>query len=214
MLRVGVGVAFPPFMWVEENNGQKVFKGIVSDYLAYLTEHLGLEMNIVFDIPFNEALAQGRKKQIDLFPCLSQTPERAEFLRFTPPYLNYPLVVITREDAPIIGRVEDLRGKRIALVRHLFIYSRLKNQYPDLDVTHVFTKTVDENLEAVSLARADACIINLAAASYYIQKKGLTNLRIAAPVDWEGGGPGHGRQKRLAGPGRYPGKGIECHAPG
>ena len=66
------------------------------------------------------------------------------------------------------------------------VYSKLKNDYPTLDVEYLFTRKTEENLEAVSSGRADACIINLAAATYYIQKKGLTNLRIAASVNWEG----------------------------
>ena len=185
-LRLGVGVAFPPFMWVEKKDGQHIFKGMVSDYVDMLSERLGVDMQIVFGIPFNEALARGRTGQIDLFPCLSKTPERSLFLLFTEPYLSFPLVIITREDAPIVGGVEDLRGKRFAVVKHLVVYSKMENEYSDLNLNYVFTKKVDENLDAVSLGRADACIINLAVASYYIQRKGLTNLRVAAPVRWEG----------------------------
>ena len=185
-LRLGVGIAFPPFMWVENENGRQLFKGMVSDYVDLLGEQLGMDMQIVFGISFDEALAQGRTGRIDLFPCISRTPERSEFLLFTEPYLSYPLVIITREDAPIIGGVKDLGGKRFATVKHLVVYSKMRNEYSHLNLNYVFTKKVEENLEAVSLGRADACIINLGAASYYIQKKGLTNLRIAAPVNWEG----------------------------
>jgi two-component system cell cycle sensor histidine kinase/response regulator CckA len=185
-LRLGVGVAFPPYMWVENKDGQHIFKGMVSDYVDLLSERLGVDMQIVFGIPFKEALDRGRTGRIDFFPCLAKTPERAQFLLFTKPYLSYPLVIITREGAPIVGGVEDLRGKRFAVVKHLFVYSKMQNDYPNLDLNYVFTDKIEENLEAVSLGRADACIINLAAASYYIQKKGLTNLRIAASVNWKG----------------------------
>lgn len=185
-LRLGVGVAFPPFMWVEKKNDKSEFKGIVSDYVNLLSKRLNVDMEIVFDISFKEALARGQDGRIDFFPCLSNTPERSKFLLFTEPYLKYPIVIITREDAPIIGGIEDLRGKKIAIVKHLVVYSKLKNDYPELNLNYVFTQKVEENLEAVSLDRADACIINLAAASYYIQKKGLTNLRIAAPINWDG----------------------------
>jgi two-component system, cell cycle sensor histidine kinase and response regulator CckA len=185
-LRLGVGVAFPPFMWVEKKDGQHIFKGMVSDYVDLLSERLGVDMQIVFGIPFKEALDRGRIGRIDFFPCLSKTLERSQFLLFTKPYLSYPLVIITRESAPIVGGVEDLKGKPFAVVKHLFVYSKIQNEYPNLDLNYVFTGKVEENLEAVSLGRADACIINLAAASYYIQKKGLTNLRIAASVNWKG----------------------------
>jgi PAS domain S-box-containing protein len=185
VLRLGVGIAFPPFMWVQEKNGRQMFMGMVSDYVDLLGEKMGVNMEIVFGIPFGEALARGRDGRIDFFPCLSSTPERSEFLLFTQPYLSYPLVVMTREDAPFIGGVRELEGKRFAVVKRLVVYSKIKTEYPNLHLNYVFTRKVEENLEAVSMGRADACIINLAVASYYIQKKGLANLRIAAPVNWE-----------------------------
>jgi two-component system cell cycle sensor histidine kinase/response regulator CckA len=185
-LKLGVGIAFPPFMWVDKKDGRTMFKGIVSDYVGLLEKKLNTDMQLALDITFDQALARGRNGQIDLFPCLSKTPERAQFLLFTKPYLSYPLVIIIREGAPIVGAVVDLNGKRLAVVKHLSVYSKLQNDYPTLDIKYLFTRTTEENLEAVSLGRADACITNLAVATYYIQKKGLTNLRIAASVNWEG----------------------------
>ncbi len=186
ILKLGVGVAFPPYMWVENKDGAHIFKGMVSDYVDLLAQRLDVDMQIVLGIPFNEALERGKVGQIDFFPCLSKTAERSGFLLFTEPYLTYPMVVIAREDAPIISGVEDLAGKRFAVVKHLVVYSKIQSYYPNLNLNYVFTHKVSENLEAVSLGRADACIINLAAASYYIQAKGLTNLRVTAPVDWTG----------------------------
>lgn len=184
-VKVGVGIAFPPYMWVEKENGQNSFKGMVSDYLNLIEDRLGVDMQIAFGIPFNEALTRGKDKKIDFFPCLSRTPDRSEFLSFTKPYFSYPMVIITREDAPIIGSMEELNGKKVAVVKHLVLFSKLQNDY-QIDLDYLFTKTVDENLEAVAMGHADACIMNLAVASYYIQKKGLTTLKIAAPANLDG----------------------------
>ncbi len=186
IVKVGVGVAFPPYMWVEKENGKNIFKGIVSDYLVKISERTGIEMKIELDIPFNEALSRGKDKEIDFFPCLSQTPERSKFLSFTGSYLSYPMVIITRENAPIIGSINDLNEKRIAIVKHLVVFSKIQNEYQNLNIDYIFTKTVDENLDAVSMGRADACIINLAVATYYTHKKGITNLKVAAPANMDG----------------------------
>ena len=183
--RLGVGIGFPPFQWVERRDGKYEFKGMVSDYVNLLEEKLGVKMEVVFGITFDQALEYARLGKIDLLPCLAPTPERAEFLLFTNHYLSYPLTIITREDAPLISGVRDLKGKRVAAVKYLSIYSALTNDYPDLALEFVETHSLSENLEAVSLGRADACIINLAAASYFIQKKGLTNLSVAYTLDWD-----------------------------
>ncbi len=122
-LRLGVAVAFSSYMWVDNINDSYIFRGMVSDYIGLLAKRLDVDMQIVFGIPFNEALNRGKEGLIDFFPCLSKIQERSKFLLFTEPYLTYPLVIITREDAPILGRVEDLEGKRLAVVKHL-VYVR------------------------------------------------------------------------------------------
>lgn len=183
-MRLGVGIAFPPFQWMEKENDQQVFKGMVSDYVRLFENRLGVRMQVIHGITFKQALSMGKEKKIDFFPCISKTVERSDYLIFTEPYLSYPLVIVTRENAPLISGVEDLNGKKLALVKVLSVYSKLRNDYPHLKIDFIGTENVGENLQAVSIGQADACIINIAAASYYIHKKGLTNLRITAPVNW------------------------------
>lgn len=186
IIKVGVGVAFPPYMWVEEKEEQKIFKGMVSDYLNIFSKKLGVTFSPFLDIPFKESLEKGKRGEIDLFACLSETKERAAFLNFTEPYLSYPMVIITKENAPLIGGINDLRGKKISIVKHLAAFSTLVKKSPEKNFHFHFVNTVDQNLEAVSFGKADACIINLAVATYYIQKKGITNLKIASPADLDG----------------------------
>ena len=182
-IRLGVGVSFPPYQWVEQTNNEYVFKGIVSDYIKILENKLNVKMEVVFGLSFNQALELGRKKEIDLFPCLAQTPERSEFLIFTNPYISYPSVIITREDAPFIGGIKDLSDKKVSLVKNQFIYSLLKKNYDHLNLQIIETENAEEDLQAVSFGRADACLMDLGVASYFIQKLRITNLKIAAPTE-------------------------------
>lgn len=184
VLHLGVGIAFPPFQYVEEENGEKVFKGMVSDYLKRMEELLGIRLVPVLGISFKEALEMGKKGQLELFPCIANTPERNEYLLFTRPYLSYPLVIITRDNAPFVGGIEDLHNKRVAVIKTLANYSKLANEYPDLDIDFIFKSNAQSRLEAVSLGEADACIANLAVASAIIRKRGFSNLRVAAPTPW------------------------------
>ncbi|WP_419783546.1 PAS domain S-box protein [Maridesulfovibrio sp.] len=184
VLRLGVGVKFPPFQYVENESGVPVFKGMVSSYLDLVEGRLGIKLKPVYGISFKEALEMGRSKQIDLFPCISQTPERQKYLVYTETYLSYPLVIITREDAPLVSRINDLEGRKIAVVKFLATYSKLTNDYPDLNFDYLFRNNIAEVLEAVSLGEADACIANLAVSSYEINKRGLYNLRVASPTPW------------------------------
>jgi len=184
-MRVGVGLNFPPFQYVDEEKTGLVFKGMVSDYLTLLGERLGIELSPVMDISFEEALERGRRGEMDVYACIAETPERAEFLLFTKPYLEYPLVIIARDDSPFIGSIRDLQGKRVAITKPLVHYNLFLKHYPDLDVRFVFQADVPSEVAAVALGKADACVANLAVVSYLIKKNGWSNLRVAAPTPWK-----------------------------
>lgn len=185
VLRAGVGTAFPPIMFVQKQNDEFAFKGMVADYLKLMEERLQVRIEPHYDITFKEALQLGREKKIDIFPCVAVTPERLRFLTFTEPYLSYPLVVITREGSPFVSSIEELAPLRIAIVKHLSVYSKLKDDYPIIKFNYVYKQTVPDVLKAVSVGEADACIINLAVAIYEINRQGLGNLRVAAPTPWK-----------------------------
>jgi len=123
---------------------------IEPNFSAYLDGFSANVKDILYNIPFDDALAKAEAGQIDFLPCLSRTPERSKCLLFTEPYISYPFVIVTRENAPIVGSVKDLDGKSLAVVKHLVVYSKLRNEYPDLNIDYFFTRKVEENLEAVS----------------------------------------------------------------
>jgi signal transduction histidine kinase/ABC-type amino acid transport substrate-binding protein/FixJ family two-component response regulator len=173
--RVGVGIAWPPFQYVE--NGE--FKGIAGDYIRILSERLGIRMEIVSNVSsFQQVLDMAKKKEIDVLGCVTETPERKEYMNFTQPYLSSPVVIIMPKDASSVRGLGDLNGKKVAFVKSLATYERVKDSFPG--IIPYFVGTPAEQLEAVSLGRADACLENLAAASYVIQKKKLDNLKVAA----------------------------------
>jgi two-component system sensor histidine kinase EvgS len=182
-LRLGVGIAFPPYQWVERTNDRFVFKGVVSEYVKILENRLNVKMEIVFGLKFQEALELGKKREIDLFPCLVQLPERLEFLLFTKPYISYPSVIITRDDAPFIGSLQDLQGRKVSLVKDQAIYSLLKKSYSHLNIQIIESEDAEQDLKTVSFGRADACLMDLGVASYLIQKLKIANLKFAAPSE-------------------------------
>ncbi|MGE4298857.1 MAG: transporter substrate-binding domain-containing protein [Desulfovibrionaceae bacterium] len=185
VLRLGVGVAFPPFQYVEMEGGAPVFRGMVSDYMRLLSERLGVRMEPQFGISFKEALERGKQGEIDVFPCIAPTPERDTFLTYTDPYLDYPLVIINREGSRFIGGVDDLAGRKVATVPTLATYPKYLNDLRHIKMDFLFKPDVPEVLAAVATGEADACTANLAVASYLIKKNGWTNLRVAAPTPWK-----------------------------
>ncbi len=169
--------AFPPFHFYTEEGE---LRGIASEYLAFFSEITGVGFEFVPNIPWPDVLDLAKKREIDLIGCVGKSRERERFLHFGEPYLSFPMVILTQKDAPFIGGLGDLAGKKVAFIKKVMTYDWVLAE--GVEVEPVFVDTPLDALEAVSLGNALAVIDNLAASSYLIQKKGLSNLKVAAPT--------------------------------
>ncbi len=178
-IRISGPQAFPPFQFFDDDG---VFKGMASDYVFHMADMLGLHVEVVQKSPWPDVLKKVENKEIDILTCAAATPERAKYLSYTSAHLSFPLVIVSRKDGPFISGIDDLDHKNVALVRKIATYDWLNR-----DRVTVVPRFVDKPLEAlrdVSSGGADATIENLAAATYLIEKNGLTNLKIAAPTPY------------------------------
>ena len=179
ILRVAGPKAFPPFYYYEKDGA---VKGIAYDYIRFIMEQLGVEMEIQRNLPWPDVLRKARKKEIDVISCAAKSAEREAYLSFSNPYLTFPFVIISRRDGPFISGIDDLHGIKVSLIKKVSTYEWLKRD--KIDVIPHFVNTPLEGLKAVSVGLADAYIGNLAAVSYMIEKNGLANLKIAAPTPY------------------------------
>ncbi|MBL6994830.1 transporter substrate-binding domain-containing protein [Desulfobacula sp.] len=179
-IEIGGPKSFPPFHYFEEDGG---LKGISADYINAIMNQLGVKVNVQNNLPWPEVLKRAESGKIDLIPCIAKTDEREKFLSFSSPYLSFPLVIINKKDMPFIGGVEDLAGKKLAVIRKISTIEWLKRD--GINFIPYYVESPLKGLESVSFGKADAQIENLAVASYLIQKYGLTNLKIAAPTHYD-----------------------------
>ncbi len=171
--------SFPPFYFL---NGNDELQGISADYIKRISKRLGIAINVIKNLPWQEVLDKAQAGEIDLIACLAKIKERESYLHYSSPYLSFPLVIISKKDASFIGGIEDLHNKKLALIKKNVTVGWLKNDGIDFIFHEVQTPL--KGLEAVSYGNADASIENLATASYLIQKQGLTNLKVAAPTPY------------------------------
>jgi PAS domain S-box-containing protein len=178
-LRVAGPRAFPPFQYIEEDGS---VAGMASDYIRILSEQLGVRMEVQTDLMWPEVLQNAKDRKLDLLSCTARTADRETYLTFTNPYLSFPMVIISQKDGPFIGGLQDLYGKKVAVIRKASTYEWL--QRDQIGIEPHFVNSPLEALEAVSVGLAEAHVGNLAAISYLIEKNGLTNLKVAAPTDY------------------------------
>ncbi|RLB89536.1 MAG: hypothetical protein DRH26_11380, partial [Deltaproteobacteria bacterium] len=179
-INIGGPKSFPPFHFFDDKND---LKGISADYITMIMNSLGVKVNVLNNLPWPEVLKKAASGEIDLIPCIAKTEEQEAFLDFSHPYLSFPLVIITRKDTQFIRGIEDLTGRKLAIIQKISTGEWLKRD--GIDFIPYYIESPLKGLEAVSFGRADALIENLASATYLIQEYGLTNLKIAAPTRYE-----------------------------
>ncbi|MBF0204365.1 MAG: transporter substrate-binding domain-containing protein [Desulfamplus sp.] len=181
VLRVSGPKSFPPFSCFDE---QEKSSGMSFDYLMLILGQFGLKAEVQKPLPWTEVLQKAENKEIDLLTCAARTQDREAYLRFSNPYLSFPLVIISRKDAPFISSVNDMDGMKVALVKQTLGYQWLSKD-DHIDVVFDFAKSPLDALKSVSMGDSQFAVENLATASYLIEKYGLTNLKIAAPTAYD-----------------------------
>jgi two-component system, NarL family, sensor histidine kinase EvgS len=176
-IRVGYDPGWPPF---SVRDGQGKFSGIDADLLDLLARRFGFKFEFVTRPTWPEVYDAAKTGEIDMLVGTARTAERERDFLFTRPYLTFPVVIVTRNDEPMVWSVLDLVGRRVAGVRGYVATSELQRMYPG--ITFQLTDTVQEGLATVSNGKADAFVTNLPNVSFVAKTRGLTNLKIAGVV--------------------------------
>jgi ABC-type amino acid transport substrate-binding protein/CheY-like chemotaxis protein len=177
-IRLGVDPYWPPFDYIDKDG--KTHKGMAADFVQLLSTRLGVVFELNLTSSWGEVIDKAKNREIDVIASLVETDSRKKFLKFSDPYLSFPWVIITRNDFDFIGSIEDLLGKRVAVISQYATHERLLNEYPEISPA-----TYSEPLKAlmaVSTGKEDAYIGNLVATSFLIEQHNLANLKVAAPT--------------------------------
>ena len=177
-IRLGVDPAYPPFEFVAEDG---TFSGMASDYVRLVSERLGIDIKVVPDLSWRQVLDGARARELDLISAAAETPERREYLEFATPHMSFPVIIVTRDNYPLIAGLDDLAGKTVALPDGYAVMTTVIREFPAI-VPHIVASP-KEALEAVALGKADATVMNLAVASFVIRSNDFGNLKIASPAD-------------------------------
>ena len=165
-IRVGVDTAWRPIEFVE--NG--VHKGFSADYLALLNERLGINMEPVIGLTWNQVLSGIKNDSLDVIACIRPTPSRRGSIDFTRPYLSFPISIFMKQDADIITGLKDLNGKRVGIIENYAEEELLQQNFPEIELVKV--NNVVAGLRWVSVDKIDAYVGNVAAGAYAIQREG------------------------------------------
>lgn len=179
VIRLAPDPDYAPIEYFDESGK---YCGLAADYIALVEEMLGIRFQIVRLNNWDEILKKTKDGEIDMWGAAAQNPQRSKYMWFTGSYVAFPSVIITRESVTESLTPEKLSGMKVAIATGYADHDFIKFHFPHLLLDEV--PTIETGLRKVSFGMVDAFITNLGAATYYIEKGGITNLRVAGDVDY------------------------------
>ncbi len=170
---------FPPFSFVD-SQGQH--RGMSADVLELVQEHTGLKFQAVAAADRATNIDRLKRREVDLLTSLRPTSEREQFIAFTSAYVSSPAVVLRRRGDRRPGDLAAMGGERVAVDRGSAAASFLRESFPD--VTLVPVDVAAQGLRDLVFGDVDACAVNLATASYLIERDRLGGLRVAGETGY------------------------------
>ncbi len=165
---------FPPFSFID---GQGEHRGLSADVLELLQAHTGLKFQAVAAGDRASNLERLKRHEVDLLTSLRPTADRAQYMAFTSAYVSSPGVILRRRGDHRSGDPEQMAGQRVAVERGSALEGFLRDASPGLLL--VERDFVGQGLRDLAFSEVDACAINLASASYLIERDRVTGLRVA-----------------------------------
>ncbi|MBN2538489.1 MAG: transporter substrate-binding domain-containing protein [Deltaproteobacteria bacterium] len=182
VLRMGYDTSWPP---VEYMDSEGRFVGMSADFTKLVGNIVGVAIQPTAPKSWQTTLEEIKSGSIDVLFAVTRTPQREEFLSFSKPYLNFPMVIVTDQAASYIGDMNELKGKKIAVVNGHASHDILKVRHPELDL--MLTADAKAGLHAVKRRDAYAYIGSLAAISYVISHESISSLMVCGetPYNYE-----------------------------
>jgi two-component system sensor histidine kinase EvgS len=176
-LKVSIDESFLPFAFVNEEGE---FRGISADVLAKVALRTGLKFDIQRTNSVAEMLEQIRTGKSDLLITLTPSRAREGLLRFTRPYLSTPYVLISRTTPGSPATLDEMAGKRLAVIQGNPVRDLLVEDYPN--ITLVEAGNAQEIMALVANGQADAAVNSLITARYMISRQYRDQLQITSTV--------------------------------
>ena len=175
----------PDFAPVEFINEQGEYAGIVADMLDYVADKTGLKFEMVKTDSWQQSVDLMQQGQVDLLPLISSYGREGQPLLFTDSYLDYPSVILVRNDTKGIQNLDDLQGKKVVVVAEWSSEREIKQDHPQIEV--LVAQNSREAIDRLLFGHADAMIHYYPVASYELLQRGIGSLRIAGRTSTKDG---------------------------
>ncbi|XPV68038.1 MAG: ABC transporter substrate-binding protein [Halarcobacter sp.] len=156
--------------------------GMTSDYIPLISKKIGIPIKLVKTRSWNESIEFAKKRKCDIFSLAMPTPSRLKYMKFTKPYISFPLVLATKVDKLFIADVESLLTKeKIGIVKGYAIGELMKKRHPNNKIVDV--PDVKTGMEMVADGKLFGFLGALPTVAYELQHKYIGELKIAGKLN-------------------------------
>nr|WP_240047882.1 transporter substrate-binding domain-containing protein [Pseudomonas sp. JV241A] len=160
-----------------DSNG--VFSGGFADLLEVITLSTGLNFEVVLRRGGYPQMTEALKDNEADLALMTASPEREAYLRFSRPLDASPFVLLSSKEQQ--GKLQNLADKRVAIPTGHVSSQQLRKRYPDAVIIDAGT-TLD-TMNMLFKGKADAAIVALPAARYYMERLFRDKLVINQMLD-------------------------------
>jgi len=164
-----------------DNTSGYLTKGISTDTMNVIGKELNVTFKGIATSSWIESQEYLKEKKCDILPAAAKTKEREAYARFTYPYLDYKLAIITKSDVGFVSSLMDVIDKPIARKKGSALISKLQKLYPAVNI--IEAEDPLDSFQMVADGKAFSTIAILPVASHYINKYNLKSLGIAGYTD-------------------------------
>mgnify|MGYP000725334718 CR=1 FL=1 len=150
--------------------------GFSIEYLNLVAEKVGIEIAYISDDSLPNLFQKLKDKEIDSGHGIVQTEERNSYLKFTEPYVEFPLYYFGRVGAPPINKLSDLDGRRVGIISGIASADVIKRNYSYL--TLIEQETVLDAFQALGNGSIDVFAVILPIANYTISRFNISGVEV------------------------------------
>jgi ABC-type nitrate/sulfonate/bicarbonate transport system substrate-binding protein/signal transduction histidine kinase len=153
------------------------FIGIGAEILEIASSHISTPFKLVHTDSWKESIQRVKNGECDLLPIIEDIPSRREYIKFTTPYFEDSLAVVTNESQNYILDIKTVLDREFSVVEGYSYIETLRKKYPNIKLNIVASR--EEGFIGVQNGKYYGHIDLMMASAYYMQHYSSVNLKIA-----------------------------------
>jgi two-component system sensor histidine kinase EvgS len=180
-VRVVINETYAPLTFFDTNGH---FRGVTADLLELVRLRTGLRFEVRRAPSMADMMDQVSLGQADVIGALVASDDRQDRLSFSRPYVENSFVLLTLKGERNPVYLEQMDGKRLALIKGSPLLPWLKREFPGIVTIEVDNPF--QVLDMLSLGRVEGAVTSLLSANYFLSS-GIfgQRLQITATVGEE-----------------------------